>query len=85
MTIPVRAGEQIQAVLTRTELATLLRCTPRHIDNYRRLGNHPGVRKLDGPGQPRFSGAAVAEWRAGGRLVPGERPLYATAARRLRG
>jgi hypothetical protein len=66
----------IPHVLTKEELADLIGLSVRQVDHYRRLKNHPAVKELPGPGQPRFDGRAVEQWRDGGKR---ERQFFSKA------
>lgn len=73
-------GDSLPAVLTKTELAEALGYSVSQIDRYRRLKNHPGIRRLAGPGV-RFDGRAVQEWIDGGRTAPVRRSFFNSTRR----
>jgi hypothetical protein len=66
--------KSIPDVLTLSELAALLKVSKRELFDFRRAHNHPAVDELPGPGQPRFRGAAVRTWLAGGPRAVTRRP-----------
>src|SRR5262245_60617610 len=55
----------VQSLLTRRDLAGLLRISTRSLDRRRAAGEIPA--SLSGPGQPRWDPAEVAAWIAAGR------------------
>lgn len=67
-------GDAIPLVLTKDELAAGLGCSTRQVDRWRQRKNHPGVKELPGPGQPRFDGRVLSAW-----MNDGARKLFQKA------
>lgn len=58
----MKVADTIPLVLTKQEIADVLRVSCRQVDRFRQLRNHRGVVELDQPGQVRFSGRALKRW-----------------------
>jgi hypothetical protein len=58
----MKVVDTIPLVLTKREIAAVLRVSCRQIDRFRKLRNHRGVVELEQPGQVRFSGRALKRW-----------------------
>lgn len=72
-------GQAIPAVLTISELAEGLAMSERVVRRLVQAKSHPAIVVLDGPGHPRFSGAAVQRWLQAGCPPVAKRPLLSLA------
>jgi len=69
-------GDPIPHVLTKQQLAEFTGYSLRQIDTFRARRNHPGIVELEGPGHPRFKGAALKAWLDGGAAQPTARRYF---------
>lgn len=75
-------GDPVPRVLTLRQLAANLQISERALLSLRKSGTHPGVRQLEGPGDPRFCGVAFKRWSDGAHEESATRSFFGGARRR---
>lgn len=69
-------GDSVPRVLTLRQLAANLQISERALLAIRKAGTHPGVKQLEGPGDPRFCGLAFKAWSDGAVENPLRRHFF---------
>lgn len=69
-------GDPIPYVLTKSELAAILRLSFWTIDRYRANHSHPGIKELDTPGHVQFCGRTAKAWVDGTLDQPARRHFF---------
>jgi hypothetical protein len=75
-------GDPIPYVLTKDQLAIATGYSTRQIDRFRLAHSHPGIKQLDGPGNPRFCGRTLRRWLDDQIDAPPKRHYFGADARR---